>query len=109
MLDLNHNCFSAKTMLLRDYFNSETTLGKMLNVALDIFIVDTGLDKEVFNMDFKQHGGLVTKGWYRHLWGLCTFMNMRIQGKFARRFHSIREGDVPFMTELIARNKDTWR
>ena len=46
MLDLNHICFSAKILLLRDYFNSDTTLWKMLNVALDTFIVDTGLDEE---------------------------------------------------------------
>ena len=62
MLDLNHSYFSAKILLLRDYFNSDTTLGKMLNVALDTFIFDTGLDEEVFNMDFKQYGGLATKG-----------------------------------------------
>ena len=42
MLDLNHSCFSAKVMLLRDYFDSETTFGKMLNVALDTFTIDTG-------------------------------------------------------------------
>ena len=53
MLDLNHGCFSAKILLLRDYLNSDTTLGKMLNIALDTFIVDTGLGGEVFNMDFK--------------------------------------------------------
>ena len=62
MLDLNHSCFSAKIMLLRDYFNSKTTVGKMLNVALDTFIVDTGLDEDVFKMDFKQYAGLSTKG-----------------------------------------------
>ena len=62
MLDLNHSCFSTKIMLLRDYFNSKTTVGKMLNVALDTFIVDTGLDEDVFKMDFKQYAGLSTKG-----------------------------------------------
>ena len=105
MLDLNHSCFSTKIMLLRDYFNPETTLGKMLNIALDAFIVGTGLDEEVFNMDFKQHGGLATKGWYRHLWELFIFLNVRIQEKFARRLRPIRKGDVPFMAELIVRNK----
>ena len=78
----------------------------MLSVALDTFIIDTGLDGEVFNMDFKQHGGLATKRWYRHLWELCTFLNARIQGKFTRHFHPIRKGDVPFMAELIVRNKN---
>ena len=32
---------------------------------------------------------------------------MRIQGKFARRIRPVRKDDVSFMTELIARNKDT--
>ena len=45
MLDLNHSCCSA---------NSDTSLKKMLNVALDTFIVDTGLNEEVFNMDLRQ-------------------------------------------------------
>ena len=106
MLDLNHSCVSAKILLLRDYFNSDTTLRKMLNIALDTFIVGTGLDDDMFNTDFKQYGGLATRGRYRHLWKLCTFLNMRIQGEFTRRFCPGRKGDVPFMKELIARNKD---
>ena len=106
MLDLNHSCFSAKILLPRDYFNSDTTLGKMLNIALDAFIVDTGLGDDVFNMDFGQHGGLATRGWYKHLWELCTFLNVKIQGNFSRRFRPARKGDVSFMKELSARNKD---
>ena len=31
---------------------------------------------------------------------------MRIQGKFTRRLRLVKKGDVPFMTELIVRNKD---
>ena len=79
---------------------------EMLNIALDTFIVDTGLDEKMFNMDFKQYGGLATKGWYRHLWELCTFLNVRIQGKLNKHVCPVRKGDVPFMREVIARNKD---
>ena len=43
MLDLSHSCLSAKILLLRDFYDSDTTLGKVLNIALDTFIVDTGL------------------------------------------------------------------
>ena len=78
----------------------------MLNIALDAFIVNTGLDDGVFNLDFKQNGSLTTMGWYRHLWELCAFLNVRIQGKYTRCFRPVRKGDVPFMKELIARNKD---
>ena len=46
------------------------------------------------------------KVWYRHLWELCIFLNVRVQGKLARCLCPVRKGDVPFMTELIARNKD---
>ena len=35
---------------------------RLRNVALDTFIVDTGLDEEVFSIDFKQYGALATKG-----------------------------------------------
>ena len=62
----------------------------MLNIALDIFIVDTGQGDNMFNMDFKQHGGLATRGWYKHLWKLCTFLNVKIQGNVSRRFHLVR-------------------
>ena len=60
----------------------------------------------MFNTDFKQYDDLATKGWYRHLWELCTFLNVRIQGKFAKHLRPVRTGDVPFMKELIAQNKD---
>ena len=116
ILDLNHSCFSAKILLLRDDFNSTTTLGKMLNIALGTSIVDTGLGDDVFNMDFRHHGDLATRGWCKLLWELCTFLNAKIQRNFSRRFRPVRKGDVPFMRELIVRNKDknclgekTWR
>ena len=69
-------------LLPRDYFNSDATLGNMLNIALDTFIVDTGLGDGVFSADFKQYGGLATRGWHKYLWEPCTFLNVRIQGKF---------------------------
>ena len=62
MLNLNHSCFSAKILLLSDYLNSDTSLGNMLNIAPDTFIIDTGLCNDVFNTNFKQYGGLTTRG-----------------------------------------------
>ena len=62
MLDFDHSCFSEKVLLLRDFLNSDSMLGKMLNVALDTFIVDTGLQDNTFTKRYSSFGSLATKG-----------------------------------------------
>ena len=106
MLDLNHSCFSAKILLLRGFCNSSTTLGRLLNIALDTFIIDTGLGGNVFNINFKKFGGLAIHGWFRHLWELCNFLEVNIEAKITKRFCLVKKGDIPFMEELIFRNRE---
>ena len=107
MLDLDHSCFSVKVLLLQDFLNSDSTLVKMLNVALDTFIVDTGLGDNIFTKSYSSFGSLATKGWFQHLWELADFLNVSVHMKANHRVQAIQRGNTPFTEKLIARNQET--
>ena len=62
---------SAKLILIREHWELDTTLGKMLTHAYQAFQMEVGLGGNIFGKSFKSLGHLATHGFFRNLWELA--------------------------------------
>ena len=46
MFDLNNSCMEFKVHLMREYWNKDDCLGKMIRLAYETFLVDVGLGEQ---------------------------------------------------------------
>ena len=61
MFDLNNSCMEFKVHLMREYWNKDDCLGKMMRLAYEKFLVDMGLGGNVFSKDYKKLHKLAEK------------------------------------------------
>ena len=61
----------------------------MLNIALDTFIIDTGLWNIVFFKSYSCFGALATKGWFQYFWELADFFGVSVHMDATRRVQAI--------------------
>ena len=52
MFDLNDSCMEFKIHLMREYWNRHDSLGTMMKVAYETFLVIVGLGGNVFSRDY---------------------------------------------------------
>ena len=50
-----------KVNLMRKYWNKDNCLGNMMKLAYETFLVDTGLEGDVFSRDYKKLHRLAEK------------------------------------------------
>ena len=67
MFDLNDSCMEFKIHLMREYWNRNDSLGAMMKVAYETFLVDVGLGGDVFTRDYETLQELAQSCWFEHL------------------------------------------
>ena len=78
MFDLNESCMEFKIHLMREYWNRNDSLGAMMKVAYETFLVDVGLGGDVFTRDYETLQKLAQPCWFEHLWHLCHFLKVNV-------------------------------
>ena len=101
MFDLNNSCMEFKVHLMQEYWNKDTCLGKMMKLAYETFLVDTGLGGDVFCQDYKRLHILAEESWFQHLWCLCDFLQVKAVLDKTHHVQPICKGDRCLMDAVI--------
>ena len=101
MFGLNNSCMAFKVHLMREYWNKDNCLGKMMKLAYETFLVDTGLGGNVFCQDYKKLHVLAEESWFQHLWCLCDFLQVKVILDKAHHVASTQEGNRCLLDVII--------
>lgn len=61
MFNLKNSCMEFKVHLMREYWNKDNCLGKMIKLAYETFLIDVGLGGGVFSKDYSKLHGLAER------------------------------------------------
>ena len=80
----NIEVLSAKLQLIREYWDSDTTMGKMLTQSYQVFQIELGLGGNIFDKPYNALGHLATDVFFRNLWELLDKygVSLRIHKSF---------------------------
>ena len=101
MFDLNNSCVEFKLHLMREYWNKDNCLGKMMKLSYKMFVVDVEIGGDVFSKDYKKLHKLAERSWFKHLWCLCGFLDVKVIFDKTHNVQPIRNKDVCFMDALL--------
>ena len=81
------------SVLIR-HWQSSTTLGKALQFLFEAFLMEVGLDGNVFSRPFSQFQHLASHSWFKILWQYASLYKLTIQ--FGTKFllQPTRQGDI---------------
>ena len=78
MFDLNNSCTEFKVHLMRECWNKDNCLGKIIKLAYETFLVDIELGGDIFSKDHNKLHRLAEKCWFQYLWCLCDFLQVQV-------------------------------
>jgi len=87
----NVEVLTAKLHLIQEFWDTDTTIGKMLTQSYQAFQIDVGLGGNIFGRSFGRLGHLATDGFFRNIWELLDYF-----GTHLRIHHSF---DIPLLRE----------
>ena len=70
-------CLAAQSTMFLTHYGCDTTVGRLLQVSLELMIMELGMSSQPFEVDFIRHGKWVTDSWLKSLWeksfifGIC--------------------------------------
>jgi len=79
----NIEILSTKLQLIREHWDTTTTMGNMLRQAYQVFQMEVGLGGNIFHKPYKSLGHLTTHGFFQNLWELLDLFGVSL------RIHSI--------------------
>ena len=85
----NIEILSAKLQLIREHWDTATTMGNMLMQAYQAFQMEVSLGGNIFHKPFKSLGNLATHGFFQNLWELLDLFGVSL------RIHNIF--DIPLL------------
>ena len=62
------DCLTRQLSLVLIHFGSNTAVGKILRISMEIMIIELGMGTQPFQVDYNKYGWLVTASWLKSLW-----------------------------------------
>ena len=78
-----------------------TITDRLLRVTLETSILEVGIGRNLFELDFSKFHALVTDGWIKSLWEFCDKHNITIKDYTTKYPPLMRMNDV-YLTEVFA-------
>ena len=91
---------AMKIQKLQQFLGTSTITGKLIKVSLETCILEVGIGRNLFQLDFDKFGHLLTKSWIKSIWEFAQDHNIEIIDR-STSFPSLqRENDV-FLMEVF--------
>ena len=101
MFDLVIETLGRRIHFIRQWWGTDTNVGRALYAAYEAFMKDHGLAGNVFYRDFEKLGPLSRPGLFQHTWNLCHYFQVTLQFVFDSCSQSSRSNDEPFMEKVL--------
>ena len=101
MFDLVIETLGRRIHFIRQWWGTDTNVGRALYAAYEAFMKDHGLAGNVFSRDFGKLGPLSRPGLFQHTWNLCHYFQVTLQFVFDSCSQSSRSNDEPFMEKVL--------
>ena len=86
------------------HWGTRSITDNLLRVSFETCLLEVGIGRNLFSLDFDRLGKLVTDGWIKHLWEFCSKYGITITDRVTEYPPLSRERDV-FLMEVFA-NED---
>ena len=73
---LGIECFTAQLDKLLTHYGCSTTVGKLLQSSMELFIIELGMSPQPFQVSYQRYGHLTTSGWLKSVWEKAAAFNM---------------------------------
>lgn len=101
LFDLNIEILGRRLHFIRQWWGTDTNVGRIMHAAYESFMKDHGLAEDVFSKDFEKYGPLSRPGFFKHTWQLCHYYQINLQFIVDPCLQSSRLDDEPFMEKVI--------
>jgi len=81
----------------QQFFGTNTISGHLLSTSLETCILEIGIGRNFFTLDYTKYGVLVTGCWIKHLWQFFQEHNIVINDRYTSYPPLQRENDVYLM------------
>ena len=101
MFDLNILNLGAKLHYLRVFWGTLTKQGDRLRQMYEAFLMDVGLDGNIFDKNYNVLGYLAEHSWFEHTWQLCHMFQCKLTLQFPENPEQGREGDKAILQVFL--------
>jgi hypothetical protein len=97
MFDLNVDNLGLRIHFLRQHWGIPSPIGNILRQGYEAFLMDVGLNGNIFTRDFERLGQLAADGWFKTTWQLCHMFNVDLRINECHDIPLIRQNDKALM------------
>ena len=101
LFDLVIETLGRRLHFLRQWWGTDTNVGRILYAGYEAFMKGHGLAGNVFSRNFKKLRPLSRPGFFRHTWELCHYYKVTFEILVDPMSQSSRLGDEPFMEKVL--------
>ena len=101
MFDLVIETLGRRLHFIRQWWGTDTNVGRVLYAAYEAFMKDHGLAEDIFSKDFEKFGPLSRPGFFQHTWHLCHYYQITLRFIVDPCLQSSRSDDEPFMEKVL--------
>ena len=85
---------------LQQHLGSNSITDKLIKVSLELAILEVGVGRNLFDLQYNKFSSLVTEGWIKGIWKFVSEKGIGIIDRTTKYPAPQREGDV-FLTEIF--------
>ena len=93
--------FGSRLLFLRQHWQSESAVGRLLQQAFECFQMDTELDGNTFNRSFSTLGHLSSHSWFKSLWEFCNYYSVDFSFAEDMNINTLQEGDMALLERFL--------
>ena len=100
---LNHLYVTQGLMHIEKFYsfsNSNTITGKLIRVSLELSVLEIGIGRDIFSLDYGKFNMLLSDCWIKSIWKFTYDNNINIVDRITKYPLPSREGDV-FIMEVF--------
>ena len=101
LVDLGIETLGRRLHFIRQWWGTDTNVGRILYAGYEAFMKGHGLAGNVFSRNFKTLRPLSRPGFFRHTWELCHYYKVTFEILVDPMSQSSRLGDAPFMEKVL--------